>query len=110
MENRPTCTILFSLLCSPEFTPQMVGGEGPPGLVTLKVSVRQLVISATEIRGAGAVVAIGMLFTMPERGSRLATEVLTVLGPLMVKVSKSKRICGTKNRSFFFFVHIAGFK
>ncbi len=74
----------------------MVGGEGPPGLVTLKVSVRQLVISATEIRGAGAVVAIGMLFTMPELGSRLATEVLTVLGPLMVKVSKSKRICGKK--------------
>ncbi len=37
------------LLCSPELTPQMVGGEGPSGLVTLNESTRQLPMSVTEI-------------------------------------------------------------
>ena len=40
--NQGNSSIFFPVLCSPVFVPQMVGGVTPPGLVTSKVSVRQL--------------------------------------------------------------------
>ena len=78
----------------------MVGGEGPSGLVTLKVSVRHWPMLATDFSGAGALVATGALVMTPDLGRRLATEDVSVLGPEMVKVIKSSLICRHK-REFF---------
>ncbi len=69
-------------LCSPVFIPQIVGGLGPSGVLTEKVSVRHCPKSETEIVFALAV-------TAPEFPLRLETELVRMLGPDIRKVSKS---------------------
>ncbi len=76
---------IFVLLCWLLLTPQMVGGEVPLGLVTVKVSVRHCPLMATAPTVV-ATVADGLPLLI------LVTEVVVVLGPAMVKEVKSSLI------------------
>ena len=70
-------------LCVPELVPHITGGDKPSPLLTLKVSVRHLVDSATSTVPVGA--------RAGELAKRLDTEADAVLGPVMTKESKSSR-------------------
>ncbi len=75
----------YFLLCWLLLTPQMVGGEFPLGLVTVKVSVRHCPLMATAPTVVATVVdGLPLLI--------LVTEVVVVLGPAIVKEVKSRRI------------------
>ncbi len=63
----------------------MVGGAGPPGLVTPKVSVRHWVKAVTGMVPAGP--------TTPELATRFPTTAEEVLGPETTKLAKSRRNC-----------------
>ena len=76
------------LLCSPEFVPQMVGGELAPGLSAEKESVRHCPALATDTSGESMT---DKPLTTPDLATRLATDPVWVLGPVMTKVEKSSR-------------------
>ncbi len=75
---------ITQLLCSPVLVPQITGGEGPLGLLTLKLSVKHCPNAETAILSAPAFCEIG-----PPWLRLLATEAVLVDGPDMVNVSKS---------------------
>ncbi len=99
----PQRNIKMYWLCSPELEPQIVGGFDPSGLLTLNVSVRHWPKFAT---GTALASAAASAVTSPPLGLRLATEDVCVLGPVMVKVSKSnlnyskEKLIVDKNRYF----------
>ncbi len=70
-------------LCSPVLMPHICGGLVPSGFETLKVSVRHLV------KAVAGIIPISPM--VPEFFTLLVTEVVTVLGPVMIKFEKSKR-------------------
>ncbi len=63
----------------------MVGGLGPSGLVTLKVSVRHCPCAVADWAPAG--------FTWPELATRFVTTLVIWFGPLMTKLVRSSRSC-----------------
>ncbi len=75
-------------LCCPVLTPQMVGGLVPSGLLTLKVSVRHWPKVASGIPVAAGV---SLAVTPADPFLRRAAKSVRRLGPVMVKVSKSRR-------------------
>ncbi len=68
-------------LCSPEFVPQMAGGFGPSGFDTLNVSVEHWVKRLTATFPPG--------ITTPDMAFLMATETVSVFGPVMTKLLKS---------------------
>ncbi len=69
--------------------PQIVGGVVPVGFVTLNVSTVHCPWFATKTRFAAGGVSKAKA---PERGWRRLTHVLVVLGPVIWKLTKSRRI------------------
>lgn len=96
--------IKLLLLCSPVFVPQIVGGVIPSGLVMLNVSVRhwpQLVMLTCF-----CVVFVPIGPIVPELIIRFVTVIVLVLGPVMTKLSKSKRSCKRELVTQIFSDHI----
>ena len=69
-------------LCSPVLVPQIWGGEFPPGLVTVNLSVRHWDASATLL-------AVAARLETPFRILLLDRD--SVVGPVITKVVKSRR-------------------
>ncbi len=78
------------LLCSPVLMPQMVGGFGPSGLLTLKVSVRHCPKLDTPTLLASE---MALKVTEPPFGLLKPTVIMLTLGPVMVNWSNSSFNC-----------------
>ncbi len=75
------------LLCSPELVPQILGGDGPSGLLTLNPSVRHCPNWVTPM------LALALTVTSPPLARLLVTVLVAVVGPVMTKESKSSLNC-----------------
>ena len=83
-----SCEFFFaffvSSLCSPVFSPHMVGGELPPGFVTKKVSVWHCVLEVADSTSE-----VGSVARPPFR--MVTWVVVATTGPVMENVWKSSR-------------------
>ncbi len=79
-------------LCSPVFSPQMVGGDDPPGFVTENVSVRHCVRWVAD-----SVAEEGAVARPPFKV--VTAVVVATTGPVMENVSKSRRSWKRKQKT-----------